>query len=64
MKKILLSHGYSEDKTGAPKQIIKPAYSAEMVQDQDGWLNMPDSRNNAVHSYSEIIVKEIVENVK
>ena len=64
MKEILLRHGYAESQTGSPKQIVKLAYSAGMVQDQDGWLNMLDSRNNVVHSYNEVIAKEIIESVK
>lgn len=64
MKEILLRHGYSAGQTGSPKQIVKLAYSAGMVQDQDGWLKMLDSRNDVVHSYNEEIAKGIIEDVK
>lgn len=64
MKEILLRHGYSAGQTGSPKQIVKLAYSAGMVQDQDGWLKMLDSRNDVVYSYNEEIAKGIIEDVK
>lgn len=64
MKEILLDHGYSAGQTGSPKQIVKLAYSAGMIQDQDGWLKMLESRNDVVHSYNEEIARGIIENVK
>ena len=40
MKEILQEHGYGEGQTGSPKQILKLAYSAGMIQDEKKWLAM------------------------
>ena len=40
MKEILQEHGYGEGQTGSPKQILKLAYSAGMIQDEGKWLAM------------------------
>lgn len=36
MKEILEHHGYDESRTGSPKMIIKLAYRAGMIQDEEG----------------------------
>lgn len=42
MKDILTDQGYSAVQTGPPKQILKLAYSAGTVQDEEKWLAMLD----------------------
>ena len=64
MKEILEEHGYSEGKTGSPKMIIKLAYSAGMIQDERGWLELLDKRNELAHSYNEKVALSIIEKVK
>lgn len=64
MKEILESHGYSESKTGSPKMIIKLAYSAGMLQDESGWLELLDRRNEIAHSYNEEVAVTIIEKTK
>lgn len=64
MKEILESHGYSERKTGSPKMIIKLAYSAGMLQDESGWLELLDRRNEIAHSYNEEVAVTIIEKTK
>ena len=64
MKEILEDHGYSESKTGSPKMIIKLAFSAGMVQDESGWLEILDRRNEIEHSYNEEVAVTIIEKTK
>lgn len=64
MKDILTDQGYSAAQTGSPKQILKPAYSVDMVRDEDKWLAMLASRNEVSHSYNEIIALGLMRTVK
>ena len=64
MKEILTNHGYSQGQTGSPKQILKLAYSAGMVQDEGGWLAMLVSRNDAAHSYNEEVALGLMQDIK
>ena len=64
MKEILQEHGYGEGQTGSPKQILKLAYSAGMIQDEKKWLAMLVSRNDVTHSYNEEIALALVKRVK
>ncbi|MEY8312767.1 HI0074 family nucleotidyltransferase substrate-binding subunit [Oscillospiraceae bacterium 42-9] len=64
MKEILQEHGYGEAQTGSPKQILKLAYSAGMIQDEGKWLAMLVSRNDVTHSYNEEIALALIKRVK
>ena len=57
-------HGYNEGQTGSPKQILKLAYSAGMIQDEEKWLAMLVSRNDVTHSYNEEVALALVKRVK
>ena len=64
MKEILEANGFSEGRTGSPKQILKTAYSAGMITDEEKWLEALVSRNNVAHAYNKAIALEIVRNTK
>lgn len=64
MKEILADQGYSESATGSPKQILKLAYSAGMIQDEQEWLVMLSSRNDATHSYNEEVALRLICEIK
>ena len=64
MKEVLESHGFGEGKTGSPKMIIKLAYHAGMIQDEKGWLELLDRRNEAAHTYNEEVAAQIIERTK
>ena len=64
MKEILEANGFSEGRTGSPKQILKTAYSAGMITDEEMWLDALVSRNNVAHAYNKDIALEIVRNTK
>lgn len=60
MKEILEKHGYEEGATGSPKLILKTAYRAGMIKDEELWLKALQERNNVSHSYNQQIALEIV----
>ncbi len=71
MKELLLMHGYDEGKTGSPRMIIKLAYSAGMIEDEKGWIELLDKRresaysyNEEKHSYNEEVAASIIEHTK
>ena len=64
IKEIMNENGFSEGKTGSPKQIIKSAYAAGIIDDEQKWLDMLDSRNEVSHSYNEEVAADIVNAVK
>ena len=62
MKELLEKHGYM--KTGSPKMIIKLAYQAGMIQDEQGWMELLDQRNEAAHTYNNETALQIIEKTK
>ena len=64
MKEILEPHGYEEGATGSPKIILKTAYKAGMIKDEELWLRALQERNNVAHSYNERIALGIVMQAK
>ena len=64
MKEILENSGYSEGKTGSPKQILKTAFQANMIEDEELWLDALVSRNNVAHAYNKEIAIGIVRRTK
>ncbi len=61
MKEILEYHGYFTQKTGSPRMIIKSAYQCGMITDENGWLELLNSRNILSHTYDE---KKALETIK
>ena len=51
LKEILEDEGYRESKTGSPKQILKLAYSAGILTDEEIWLEILRDRNILSHVY-------------
>lgn len=64
MKEILEDNGFAESATGSPKQIIKLAYRAGMIKDEDKWLDALVSRNNVAHAYKKEIALDIIDDTK
>ena len=60
----LESHGYEDGATGSPKIILKTAYKAGMIKDEELWLRALQERNNVTHSYNERIALGIVMQAK
>ena len=59
MKEILEIHGYAEGATDSPKIILKTAYKAGMIRDEEQWLRALQARNNVTHSYNRKIASGI-----
>ena len=64
MKEILERHGYEEGATGSPKTILKTAYQAGIIKDENLWLRALQERNNVSHSYNVKIALGIVAQAK
>ena len=64
MKEILESHGYEGAATGSPKFIIKSAYQASMITDEEAWLTALQARNNVTHSYNRAVALDIIKQTK
>lgn len=64
MKDILEKHGYEGAAIGSPKLIIKTAYQASMISDEDTWLAALQARNNVTHSYNRAVALDIVRQTK
>ena len=58
MKEILEIHGYAEGATGSPKIILKTAYKAGMIRDEE------QSRNKVTQSYNQKIALGIIADAK
>lgn len=64
MKEILQENGFDEGKTGSPKQILKTAYQANMIQSEELWLEALVSRNNVAHAYNAAVALDIIHATK
>lgn len=64
MKEILENSGFSESRTGSPKQILKTAFQAGLIHDEMTWLDALVSRNNVAHAYNHDVALDIVRKAK
>lgn len=64
MKEILEIHGFAEGATGSPKMILRTAYKAGMIKDEELWLSALQERNNVTHSYNRKIAMGIITQTK
>lgn len=64
MKEILEEQGYLQEKLGSPRMVLKVAYQAGMLSDEQLWLDALASRNNVAHSYNQAIANKIIEDTK
>lgn len=64
MKEILEIHGFAEGAASSPKMILRTAYKAGMIKDEELWLSALQERNNVTHSYNRKIAMGIITQVK
>lgn len=64
VKEALEYHGYDSSQTGSPRMIIKLAYSAGMINDEELWLEALAARNDVSHSYNENVALGIIQKTK
>lgn len=60
MKELLEQSGYDSAQTGSPRHIIKTAYQAAMIDDEELWLAALISRNNVAHAYNKDVALDII----
>lgn len=64
MKEVLEMNGYDSAQTGSPRHIIKTAYQAGMIDDEQAWLESLVSRNNVAHAYNKDVALDIIHATK
>ncbi len=64
MKELLADAGYEESATGSPRTILKTAYAAGMIKEEQLWLDALQARNNVAHAYNPVIALDIVHGCK
>lgn len=64
MKEILEQQGFAEERTGSPKIVLKTAYAAGMIKDEELWMAALNARNNVAHSYNKEIALDIIKQTK
>ena len=64
IKEVLEYHGYAQSSTGSPRTIIKTAFQAGMIDEEEKWLMALSARNNVAHSYNEDVALSIVKETK
>lgn len=64
MKELLEDNGYDSAQTGSPRHIIKTAYQAGMIDDEELWLSALLPRNNVAHAYNQAIALDIIHDTK
>lgn len=60
MKEALELGGFSDQKTGSPRMVIKQAYQAGMIADETAWLAALVARNNVAHTYNDAMALSLI----
>ena len=63
MKDYLEYQGIVE-KIGSPREVIKEAFSAGLIDNGEIWIKMMISRNTLSHLYDEETSREIYDDIK
>ncbi len=64
MKEVLENQGYQESATGSPKMILKTAYQAGLIKEEEIWIRGLAARNNVAHAYNRLVALDIVHQTK
>ncbi|MDP8205687.1 MAG: HI0074 family nucleotidyltransferase substrate-binding subunit [Candidatus Electryonea clarkiae] len=54
--------GESKDKISSPRNVLKTAFSYQLIDDEDTWLSMLNDRNLMSHIYDEDYAKKYLVN--
>lgn len=60
LKEVLSDHGFVEAQTSSPKQILKPAYKIGLINQEEKWMAMLASGNEASHSFNEEVALNLI----
>ena len=47
-----------------PKQVLREAYAAELIDDESVWLDMLNARNQTSHIYDDATAQEIYSQIE
>lgn len=61
-REVLLDQGYLD--IDAPKSVMRKAYAAGLVSDEQGWIDLLQARNLAAHVYNEETAQEIFTQIR
>lgn len=61
-KEYLIDQGVAND-LNFPKQVLKAAYGNKMINDENVWLDMLESRNRTSHIYDDRVAAKIAEDI-
>ena len=64
MKELLENHSLYPNKISSPRAIIKLAYQYGMINNEEAWLEIQQTRNILAHTYSEEESLQAVEKIK
>ncbi len=64
MKELLTEAGYEESATGSPRSILKLAFRAGMIHEEQQWLDALQARNNVAHAYNQYVALDIIHQTK
>lgn len=59
---ILIEQGYAD--INSPKSVMKTAFSDGLLTNENGWLEILESRNITSHVYDEKTAETIFESIK
>lgn len=62
VREYLIEQGYTD--INSPKSVMKTAFSDGLLDNEQGWLEILESRNITSHVYDEKTAEEIFENIK
>ena len=62
VREYLIDEGISEINT--PKSVMKAAFAANLVDDEDGWIQILNDRNETSHIYDEDEADKIFERIR
>lgn len=64
MKEILERDGFGAAQTGSPRQILKTAFQAGMIDNEELWMSALADRNNVTHAYNKAVALDIIAGAK
>ena len=62
LREYLIEQGYTE--VNSPKSVMKTAFADGILNDEQGWLDILESRNLTSHVYDEATAEKIFSNIK
>lgn len=64
LKELLEYHGLNTEQVASPRKIIKLAYQNRMIEDQENWLKLLETRNELAHAYSADDSAEAIKRIR